>query len=92
MYVSVLPKEPGKNDSRLTIILKLIIQSYIAPDYGYDGLKYVKAKDNFDRSKMPGSGPNPVVKVPAFWKKDLANGIKSDWYREYRIANCYLVY
>jgi zinc protease len=36
----------------------------------------VKAKDHFDRSKMPGNGPNPVVKVPSFWKKDLDKGIK----------------
>jgi len=49
---------------------------YKAPDYGYAGLKYVKAKDNFDRSKIPGNGPNPVAKVPAFWRKDLPNGIK----------------
>ena len=45
---------------------------YKAPDYGYAGLKYVKAKDNFDRSKIPGNGPNPVVKVPTFWRKDLS--------------------
>lgn len=50
--------------------------NYQAPDYGYAGLKYVKAKDTFDRSKMPGNGPNPVVKVPAFWKKDLPGGAK----------------
>jgi len=49
---------------------------YKAPDYGYAGLKYTKAKDSFDRTKMPGNGANPVVKVPAFWKKDLDNGIK----------------
>lgn len=49
---------------------------YVRPDYGYAGLKYNKAKDNFDRKKMPGNGPNPVVKVPAFWRKDLPNGIK----------------
>ncbi len=49
---------------------------YKAPDYGYAGLKYAKAKDIFDRSKIPGNGPNPVVKVPAFWRKDLPNGIK----------------
>ena len=49
---------------------------YKAPDYGYDGLKYAKAKDNFDRSKIPGNGPNPIVKLPAFWRKDLPNGIK----------------
>ena len=49
---------------------------YKAPDYGYAGLKYDKARDNFDRSKIPGSGPNPVVKVPDFWKKDQSSGIK----------------
>jgi zinc protease len=50
--------------------------NYKAPDYGYSSLKYIKAKDNFDRSKIPGNGPNPVVKVPAFWRKDKPNGIK----------------
>lgn len=42
---------------------------YQAPDYGYAGLRYVKAKDNFSRKKEPAIGPNPVVKVPSFWKK-----------------------
>ena len=27
-------------------------------------------------AKSPGNGPNPVVKVPKFWRKDLPNGIK----------------
>lgn len=49
---------------------------YKAPNYGYAGLKYNKAKDNFDRNKVPASGANPVVKVPAFWKKDLPNKMK----------------
>src|SRR4030095_13591856 len=49
---------------------------YVTPNYGYTGLQYVKAKDNFDRSKIPTSGSNPVVKVPAFWKKDLPDGMK----------------
>jgi zinc protease len=52
-------------------------QGYVAPNYGYEGLKYVKAKDKFDRARMPGSGPNPVVKVPAFWKTDIGNGIRA---------------
>jgi len=51
--------------------------NYKAPNYGYNGLTYSKPKDNFDRAQMPGNGPNPVVKVPAFWKKNLDNGIKS---------------
>ncbi len=50
--------------------------NYKAPDYGYNGLKYVKAKDNFNRKQMPGNGPNPVVKVPSFWKKTTSNGIQ----------------
>ncbi len=50
--------------------------NYTAPDYGYTGLKYVKVKDNFDRNKIPGTGPNPSVKVPKFWRKDLVNGIR----------------
>lgn len=51
--------------------------NYKAPHYGYDGLKYVKATDNFDRAAIPAAGPNPVIKVPAFWKKDLEGGIKA---------------
>lgn len=50
---------------------------YQAPDYGYTGLKYSKPKDSFDRTKTPGNGPNPVVKVPAFWKKNLDNGVQA---------------
>lgn len=49
---------------------------YVAPNYGYEGLKYVKATDTFDRSKQPRSGPNPVVKVPALYQDTFANGLK----------------
>ncbi|MCX6955714.1 MAG: pitrilysin family protein [Verrucomicrobia bacterium] len=49
---------------------------YRAPDYGYAGLKYTKATDTFDRTKVPGNGPNPVVKVPPFWRADLPSGAK----------------
>jgi zinc protease len=38
-------------------------------------LKYNKPKDNFDRNIMPPSGPTPIVKAPAFWKKTLSDGI-----------------
>jgi zinc protease len=54
---------------------KIDSSSYAAPDYGYAGLKYVKAKD-FDRSKMPKAGPMPTVKVPKFWRKDMPSGVK----------------
>jgi zinc protease len=35
-----------------------------------------KAKDSFDRSKMPKAEPNKAVAVPQMWQKTLANGIK----------------
>lgn len=37
-------------------------------NYGYDGLTYNKAKDNFDRSQVPATGEAIVVKAPKFWK------------------------
>ena len=49
---------------------------YQAPDYGYKGLSYAKAKDTFDRTKKPALGANPAVKVPPFWTDKLANGLK----------------
>ncbi|KAA9347175.1 M16 family metallopeptidase [Larkinella humicola] len=51
-------------------------EGYKAPDYGYDGLKYVKAKDSFDRSKKPAPGASPTLKVPPFWSDKLPNGLK----------------
>lgn len=76
VVVSVLTK--GSDESTLVAANNYTIDTtgYIRPNYGYEGLKYVKAKDKFDRSKMPANGPNPVVKVPAFWRKDLDGGIK----------------
>ena len=53
--------------------------NYNRPNNGYDGLKYVKATDNFDRKKQPGVGANPIVKVPAFTIKKTANGIKMNF-------------
>jgi zinc protease len=49
---------------------------YTPPDYGYAGLAYHKPQDNFNRSKMPGEGANPEIKVPAVWKTTLKNGAK----------------
>jgi zinc protease len=42
----------------------------------YKNLVYHKAKDTFDRSIRPGSGPNPVVKVPEYWSETFANGLR----------------
>jgi zinc protease len=54
---------------------KIDPSGYQQPNYGYAGLRYTKAKDNFDRSKIPGNGANPVISVPKFWKKEIGNGI-----------------
>lgn len=75
VIVSVLPKAQEKMIAAADNY-KIDSSHYTAPDYGYAKLRYVKATDNFDRSRLPGNGPNPVVKVPAFWKKDLPNGIR----------------
>ncbi len=72
--LSILPK----GQEKLIVAednYKIDSTKYKAPDYGYDGLKYVKAKDKFDRSKMPGNGANPVINVPAYWTKKFENGV-----------------
>jgi len=75
VHLSVLPKGQEKMIAKQDNY-KIDSSSYNAPDYGYNGLKYVKAKDNFDRNKIPGNGPNPTVKVPKFWRKDMPNGVR----------------
>jgi len=70
VIVSVVPK--GRDsDVAGQPNYEVSTSGYDDPDYGYEGLKYKKATDTFDRSKIPGSGPNPVVSVPKFWKKDM---------------------
>lgn len=73
--VSVLTKDNRAIEAKPDNF-KVDTTQYTRPDYGYAGLKYVKAQDNFDRKTMPGTGAAPLIKVPAFWKKNLANGIK----------------
>jgi len=43
----------------------------------YKNLSYTKPKDAFDRSKKPGGGANPVVKVPDYWTENFPNGLKA---------------
>lgn len=75
VILSVLPK--GKGSMRVAEDNYTVDQSkYTAPNYGYAGLKYNKAKDGFDRSKTPASGKNPVVEVPKYWTAKTPNGIK----------------
>ena len=47
------------------------------PTTDYSKMVYNKASgDTFDRSKKPGLGANPVVKVPEFWTSTFKNGMK----------------
>ncbi|MDB5198863.1 MAG: insulinase family protein [Chitinophagaceae bacterium] len=72
---SVVPK--GKEELKAAADNYIVdTTNYKRPHYGYEGLVYKKPKDNFNRSTVPPSGPNPVVKVPAFWKKSLSNGMQ----------------
>ena len=75
VFLSVLPKGQEKLIAAADNY-KIDSSVYNAPDYGYAGLKYTKAKDIFDRSKTPGNGANPTVKVPKFWRKDMPNGVR----------------
>src|SRR5690606_10621622 len=76
LVVSVLTK--GNEDNKVAPDNYTVsTDGYKAPDYGYAGLKYNKAKDNFDRSKMPGVGANPVVTVPDFWREKVAGSISA---------------
>ena len=75
VILSVLPKgsavQPVAPDN-----FTVTKSDYKAPDYGYAGLVYHKAVDNFDRNIQPPAGPNPVIKVPKYWTAKTKNGIK----------------
>jgi zinc protease len=73
--VSVLTK--GNEDNKAAQDNYTVAEAgYKSPNYGYEGLKYNKAKDNFDRRQMPGAGNAVVVKAPAFWQNTIDNSIK----------------
>jgi len=72
--VSVLT-QTGNTDAAKKDNYTIDTTGYIKPNYGYASLKYEKAKDNFDRSKMPLPGENPELKVPPVWRKTLPAGI-----------------
>jgi zinc protease len=75
VILSVVPK--GKADEMAAKGNYTVSSAgYKAPNYGYEGLKYVKAVDTFDRSQQPKAGANPVVKVPAIWQDKFGNGLQ----------------
>lgn len=76
VILSVYPKEKAnlvaKPDN-----YQLPTRNITSPESAdYKNLIYKKAKDNFDRSKKPKPGSNPVVKVPDYWTENFANGVK----------------
>ncbi len=73
--VSVLTK--GNEDNKAGQDNYTISEAgYKSPNYGYNGLVYKKAKDNFDRKQMPKAGNAVVVKAPVFWQNTIDNNIK----------------
>lgn len=76
LVVSVLTKGQENNKAAADNYEAKTDPNYKSPDYGYAGLKYNKAKDNFDRSKMPSNGPSPVVKAPDYWEETLPGNMK----------------
>ncbi len=88
VVLSVTPKGQEQNIAREDNF-KIDTAGYSAPDYGYAGLKYVKATDNFDRKKMPSQRCQPCDKSACLLEKNLAERNKTDWHREYRIAARY---
>lgn len=75
VVLSILPKgsdvKPAATDN-----FTVARSNYTPPEYGYENLTYKKAVDKFDRNIEPPVGPNPSIKVPAFWQHDTGNGIK----------------
>jgi zinc protease len=76
VILSVVPKGQEQVVARESNY-KIDSSRYDKPDYGYAGLKYVKSKDAFDRSKMPAAGTVPPLKAPPFWRKDMGNGLQA---------------
>lgn len=76
VILSVVPKGKTELISKPDNFKFPVINPEDADHAEYKNLTYVKAKDNFDRSKRPTAGPNPVVKVPELWRDNLKNGLK----------------
>jgi zinc protease len=75
VILSIVPK--GKADMAASAEMYDADKSrYVPGKDEYKGLVYKKAKDNFDRSKKPASGKNPVVKVPEYWTEKSENNIR----------------
>lgn len=75
VILSVVPKDKGELIAKADNYT-ISKDGYTAAADEYSGLTYNKAKDNFDRSKQPATGPNPVVPVPDYYTAVFNNGMK----------------
>ena len=75
VIVSVETKS-SENNLAAADNFKIDSSHYVAPDYGYKGLKYNKAHDNFDRNKVPAATAAPIVKVPPIWHAAEPNNVQ----------------
>ena len=73
--VNVYPKNPFSSDSVSVKSVNPNANVTASADPQYAGLKYEKAKDNFDRKK-PAAGSPKTITVPKYYKTQLKNGVK----------------
>ncbi|HLG34388.1 MAG TPA: pitrilysin family protein [Bacteroidia bacterium] len=73
--VNVYPKNPMNKDSVKVKSYNPSAGATAADSAQYAGLKYVKAKDNFARSKRPSHAAPAVPVVPQIYTKKLSNGL-----------------
>lgn len=72
--VNVYPKDPMSKDSVKSVNPNANLKAN--DDAEYKGLTYVKAKDNFDRSKRPAAGAPKAPVIPQSYSQQLKNGLK----------------
>ncbi len=75
VVLSVVPKGKGELVAKADNYT-ISKEGYTAAPDEYSGLTYNKASDNFDRSKQPATGANPVVPVPDYYTSVFKNGMK----------------
>jgi len=72
LVLSVVTKNDPANEVKPGNYTVDETKGYLDINYGYDGLKYVKAQDKFDRRQMPKEGAAPVIATPKFYTGKVA--------------------
>jgi zinc protease len=71
LVISVLTKEG--NETPANVANYTVKETDVKQKDEYAGLKYNKAKDNFDRAKVPSESNAVVVNAPNIWTKTIDN-------------------